>query len=307
MFVKLNIKTLLILLPPSLATFLLGFIFPSNAQIPGVYPNLKLPYTAGQSFKVEGTHDQPTRRALDWGMYKQPVLAMKSGRVDRVTTDQYGGKYILVDHNDGFCSIYLHLDSFNVKEGTSVQQGSLLGISGNTGLGGLFHLHTAVIQKVTQDSRCSASHTREISMGFIENKNIPLKLYDKVVSQNGSVNTTPPPVSNAFVNPTSSLSVNQASVNLFVKADNLANRTIYWQMYRGQVGTLAPITWGNQQFATSNSITLGNLDGPGDTLKGVYYFTVVSLSPIAPGEAAKQRTKCSDATGRVQLCDFRNR
>ncbi len=81
MFVKLNIKTLLILLPPSLATFLLGFIFPSNAQIPGVYPNLKLPYTAGQSFKVEGTHDQPTRRALDWGRGTTTIPSFKGHKV----------------------------------------------------------------------------------------------------------------------------------------------------------------------------------------------------------------------------------
>jgi hypothetical protein len=292
-----------------------GFALPSNAQISGVYPNLKLPFPAGKVFPVTGTHTGAHRRAIDFGsdikanidITRQPVLAMKSGKVTTVSTDGNGGNYIFVDHGDDFCSLYVHLDKMLVQSGATVQQGQIIGTVGDTGSRGQFHLHAAVIKKMPSKGCATYDGTREIAMGFIENNNVPLKLWNKVVSQNGAVNTTPPAASNAFANPTSALSVTQASVNLFVKADNLANRTIYWQMYRGQVGNLAPRTWSDKAVATSNSITLGNLDGPGDTLKGVYYFTVVSLSPIAPGEAAKQRTKCADATGRVQLCDFRNR
>jgi Peptidase family M23 len=313
MFSNSNLKALSILSPLGLTAFLLGFAFPSNAQISGVYPNLKLPFPAGQAFPVTGTHSGAHRRAIDFGsdakasIRGQSVLAMKSGKVTAASTDRNGGNYIFVDHGDDFCSLYVHLDKMLVKSGDTVQQGQKIGTVGNTGLGGQYHLHAAVIKKILGQGCSTYGGTREIAMGFIENNNVPLKLWNKVVSQNVPVNTTPPIVSNAFTNPTSALSLTQASVNLFVKADNLANRTIYWQMYRGQVGNLAPRTWSDKVVATSNSITLGNLDGPGDTLKGVYYFTVVSLSPIAPGEAAKQRTKCSDATGRVQLCDFRNR
>ncbi|MBC6423296.1 MAG: M23 family metallopeptidase [Hormoscilla sp. SP5CHS1] len=108
----------------------------------------------------------PNRHAIDMGMYKDPVLAIHSGRVETTTTDQYGGKYILLDHGDGYCSLYLHLESFSVSPGKRIQQGEIIGISGNTGKGGKYHLHLAVTRKV--NGRCSASQSQEVRMIFDE-------------------------------------------------------------------------------------------------------------------------------------------
>ena len=152
------------------------------AQVPGEYKGVKLPYAAGQARKVTGTHAS-NRRAIDFGMKLENILAIKSGTVTTVTKDQYGGKYILVDHGDGFCALYLHLDSFNVKQNDSVKQGQVIGVSGNTGLGGQYHLHLAVLKKI--NSACTANNTREIAMVFDEKPDTSLGLGDNVVSQNG--------------------------------------------------------------------------------------------------------------------------
>ena len=272
-----------------------------QAQVAGTYKGLKAPATKGQTIEVTGTHAS-NRRAIDFGMKLQNVLAMKSGTVASVSIDKYGGKYILVDHGDNYCALYLHLNSFNVKEKDVVKQGQILGVSGNTGLGGQYHLHVAVFPKAK--GACIVSPNREIAMIFDEKPNSPLKYKDKIVSSNGSSPIPSPQPSTAFQYPhTTTPSISLASINLLLKASNLSGQTVYWQMYRGSVGNLPPRVWNGQQLATSSSLTLRDLDGAGDTLKGVNYFTVVSLSPIASGEAAKQRTSCFATTGGTQLCD----
>lgn len=272
------------------------------AQVSGEYRGIKLPYAAGQARKVTGTHAS-NRRAIDFGMKLENVLAIKAGKVASVTKDQYGGKYILVDHGDGYCALYLHLNSFNVQPNDSVKQGQVIGVSGNTGLGGQYHLHLAVIQKPQINGACSANNTREIAMVFDEKPNAPLKLNDEIVSQNGESSTS----SKVFQSPSSKLSVSTASVDLALQAKNLSGQTIYWRMYRPAVENLAPRHWKGEKLATSNSLTLTNLDGDGDTLKGVKYYTVVSLSPIPEEDAAKMRTSCFASTGGTQLCDSASR
>ncbi|MDZ8052202.1 MAG: hypothetical protein RMX68_030355 [Aulosira sp. ZfuVER01] len=143
----------------------------------------------------------------------------------------------------------------------------------------------------------------EVVDGVGFTKTLPA-LYTKLTSSNSTVTQ---PQATTFQSPISQLSVSIASVDLTVQAQNLSGRTVYWQMYRGSVGNLPPRVWSGQQVATSNSLTLRDLDGTGDTLKGVYYYTVASLSPIADGEAAKMRTSCFASSGGTQLCDRASR
>ncbi len=52
----------------------------------------------------------------------------------------YGNK-IVIDHNNGYTSVYGHLDSINVSVGQVVQAGQAIGIMGNTGHSTGTHLH----------------------------------------------------------------------------------------------------------------------------------------------------------------------
>jgi murein DD-endopeptidase MepM/ murein hydrolase activator NlpD len=268
------------------------------AQVSGEYKGVKLPYEAGQAYQVTGTHAS-NRRAIDFGMKQKNVLAIKSGKVALVTTDENGGKYILVDHGDGFCAIYLHLESFKVSQNDSVSQGQVIGVSGNTGGIGQYHLHLAVIKKNDGSSGCSTSHAREIAMVFDENPNAPLELYQKITSQNGGSSSP----SAVFQSPSSRLSVSVASADLTVQASNISGRNVYVQMYRPSFAGYTAKSWSFQKVANGNSVVFSDMDGAGNTFQGAPYSTVVSLTPFSSDEASQQRSSCFAATGGTRLCD----
>jgi murein DD-endopeptidase MepM/ murein hydrolase activator NlpD len=51
------------------------------------------------------------------------------------------GYYVVIDHGDGFSSLYGHLSSFTVSEGQQVRQGEVIGFGGDSGLSTSAHLH----------------------------------------------------------------------------------------------------------------------------------------------------------------------
>lgn len=78
------------------------------------------------------------------------VLAAKAGTVsfagwfneDKPT--EYLGKYVEIDHGDGFVTQYGHLDSWLVSEGDVVSAGERIGRMGNTGRSTGPHLHFVI-------------------------------------------------------------------------------------------------------------------------------------------------------------------
>lgn len=76
-----------------------------------------------------------------------PVVAVASGQVTRVSTDNLGGRVVWVtDDSSGLSYYYAHLDEQLVRQGTWVQAGDVLGTVGNTGnaRGTPPHLHFGV-------------------------------------------------------------------------------------------------------------------------------------------------------------------
>ncbi|MDE6148674.1 MAG: peptidoglycan DD-metalloendopeptidase family protein [Ruminococcus sp.] len=51
------------------------------------------------------------------------------------------GNYIIIDHGEGFISLYGHLTSLNVKDGDTVKKGDIIGTMGSTGYSTGDHLH----------------------------------------------------------------------------------------------------------------------------------------------------------------------
>lgn len=74
-----------------------------------------------------------------------PITASHGGRV--VFADWLGiyGNCVLIDHGLGIASLYGHLSSIEVSAGQDVEQGQVLGRSGETGLAGGDHLHFAIL------------------------------------------------------------------------------------------------------------------------------------------------------------------
>ncbi|HXH23339.1 MAG TPA: M23 family metallopeptidase [Dehalococcoidia bacterium] len=54
------------------------------------------------------------------------------------------GLYVIVDHGNGYTTLYAHLSSINVSQGQRVTQGQLLGLGGRTGYATGNHLHFEV-------------------------------------------------------------------------------------------------------------------------------------------------------------------
>lgn len=80
------------------------------------------------------------------------ILASDHGVVKAAGTDGSFGKRVIIDHNNGFETIYAHLDSIDVKVGDKVPQGTKLGIMGMTGRSTGIHLHFEISENgVTKD------------------------------------------------------------------------------------------------------------------------------------------------------------
>jgi murein DD-endopeptidase MepM/ murein hydrolase activator NlpD len=151
----------------------------------GYYNGLKLPYMAGTArIVVRSTSHGPGRHAVDFGLNYEPVLAMYGGRISVASESRDEGRYVVIDHGDGYCANYLHFDKLKVKAGQRVQQGELLGTSGNTGKSTGPHLHVAVYRK-TNAACTGAGPGTEVIMLFDEFPRRELQAGDWIVSRNG--------------------------------------------------------------------------------------------------------------------------
>ncbi len=74
------------------------------------------------------------------------VVASQGGSVTTAGWNRGGyGNYVIVDHGNGFRTLYAHLSSISVSAGQRVGQGQQLGIMGSTGRSTGVHLHFEVI------------------------------------------------------------------------------------------------------------------------------------------------------------------
>ncbi|QGK72134.1 peptidoglycan DD-metalloendopeptidase family protein [Allosaccharopolyspora coralli] len=109
-------------------------------------PPFQLPFPCGQDW-VGATytdHNPPNsvdfNRADDLG---DPVLAAAAGTVSRVENegDTSYGRWIEIDHGQGWTTRYAHLSRQTVSEGDEVAGGGRIGDLGNTGGSTGPHLH----------------------------------------------------------------------------------------------------------------------------------------------------------------------
>ena len=73
-----------------------------------------------------------------------PVWAARSGVVIFSGWGNAAGNYVSIDHQDGFRSIYMHLNSRSVSVGQIVSAGQTIGTTGSTGVSTGDHLHFGI-------------------------------------------------------------------------------------------------------------------------------------------------------------------
>ena len=79
-----------------------------------------------------------------------PVYATADGLVRKVKqnhTDGSGyGRYVIIDHESGYSTLYSQLSGYNVTEGQEVKQSDVIGYVGSSGISTGPHLHFEVMK-----------------------------------------------------------------------------------------------------------------------------------------------------------------
>ncbi len=90
---------------------------------------------------------------VDIGAPKNTQIHAARGGV--VTISTYGssyGNYVVIQHDNGYSSLYAHMNSRAVKEGDVITQGQVIGYVGTTGSSNGYHLHFEIrLNGVRQD------------------------------------------------------------------------------------------------------------------------------------------------------------
>lgn len=116
------------------------------------YPNIVITSCPGLRKNPTGSGTQ-THGGLDIaghgnGTYGPPVSAIMSGKVKIAnSTNSWGGgygHYVVIEHDNGYFSLYGHLYSLNVTVGQEVIAGQPIGIMGTTGNSTGVHLHLEI-------------------------------------------------------------------------------------------------------------------------------------------------------------------
>ncbi len=79
------------------------------------------------------------------GISGKPVYASRAGKVITAVTSNRGyGIYVLIDHGDGYSTLYAHMSARYVSAGDNVSKGQMIGRVGSTGNSTGPHLHFEV-------------------------------------------------------------------------------------------------------------------------------------------------------------------
>ena len=73
-----------------------------------------------------------------------PILAAMSGKISDVGTNRTYGNYIIINHGNGYQTLYAHMSKTIAKKGQWVSQGTKIGLVGSTGYSTGPHLHFMV-------------------------------------------------------------------------------------------------------------------------------------------------------------------
>ncbi|QRN98383.1 M23 family metallopeptidase [Archangium violaceum] len=142
------------------------FLLASAPAVPSarntVVPEMGVPFACGRVFPVSqghdtGSHLQNDTYAWDFRMpIGTPIVAAQDGVVRMARGDSNQGacdpkmaqyaNYIVISHEGGVETQYLHFSAVVVKPGDKVRKGQLIGYSGNTGWSCGPHLHFKVAQ-----------------------------------------------------------------------------------------------------------------------------------------------------------------
>lgn len=123
-----------------------GFVNPTTASNSVVTSG----YGGRNAVKTSKGYNSTNHDGIDIGgtggnLNGQAADSIGGGKVTEVGYDENGyGNYVVVDHGDGYTSLYGHLQKATVKQGDTVSAGQQVGVIGSTGSSSAPHLHLRV-------------------------------------------------------------------------------------------------------------------------------------------------------------------
>jgi murein DD-endopeptidase MepM/ murein hydrolase activator NlpD len=130
--------------PPYDGTYRLTVFF--DHTYPNYGPDNEVTIYTGESVISCSPHCYQGHSGIDWSLSMgTPVLAAANGIVRGrfQSTNGYGWR-IIIDHENGYYTLYAHLSAFNVALNQRVVAGEVIGQSGSTGNSTGAHLHLGV-------------------------------------------------------------------------------------------------------------------------------------------------------------------
>lgn len=113
------------------------FIYPTRGYISSRFGYRMDPFTGIRSF----------HNGVDIANAKNtPIRAAMEGRVSDTGFNSSYGNYVIIDHGNGFQTLYGHMSSFVVNPGMHVNQGQLIGLMGSTGYSTGNHCHFSIFK-----------------------------------------------------------------------------------------------------------------------------------------------------------------
>lgn len=148
-----------------------GYVSPieGGGNVTSGYGMRTHPVTGGRKFHT----------GIDYGAAEgTPVRAVKSGTVTMAAFGARGSGYggfgnvIIIDHGDGYQSVYAHLSRFACRVGETVRQGQVIGYVGSTGMSTGPHLHF-IIQKTGHAQPTQGNTVDPASLTYVDGTTIP--------------------------------------------------------------------------------------------------------------------------------------
>lgn len=144
-------------------------------------PELSLPTPPGEEWRVIqgygcGTHDDPVDfyaldlLAADGNSLGAPVRAAAPGTV--MAWVEPSGT-LIVEHGEGFFTMYTHMEPFLTERGAAVARGSLVGYVGERATPGNPHLHFALYTQPPGYDEAVRAARRSLPLRFSEGYDLP--------------------------------------------------------------------------------------------------------------------------------------
>ncbi|BCL13532.1 M23 family metallopeptidase [Micromonospora sagamiensis] len=121
-----------------------AFLVPASPA--AAAPTFRVPFPCNQTWSGETRTYHSPAYAIDFNRaddHGDPVKASAPGTVDIVADldNASYGRYVRINHGNGYTTYYAHLSGFNVSVGQSVGYSTTIGYVGNSGNSEGSHLH----------------------------------------------------------------------------------------------------------------------------------------------------------------------